>query len=1151
MPNFVHLHLHTEYSLLDGACRIDRLFERARELGQTAVAMTDHGVMYGAVEFYKAAKKHGIKPIIGCEMYLAPRGMGDRVYSLDKDYSHLVLLAKNDEGYRNLIKLNSLSFTDGFYSKPRIDMKTLREHCGGLIALSGCIAGRIPQAILSGDYKSALEHAREMKSLFGEDFYLEIQDHGIPEEKTVITGLARLSEETGIELVATNDVHYINKKDAYSQAVLMCIQTATTLKDGRPEGFPTDEFYLKSYEEMYRLFPRFTQAVNNTAKIADKCSFDFKFDELFLPSFKNSDGISNEEYLKRKCRQGLENIFKKFSIPQECRQEYIDRLEYELSVVVDMGFAEYYLIVDDFVSYAKNNGISVGPGRGSGAGSLAAYTLGITGIDPIRHKLLFERFLNPERVSMPDFDIDFCNERRREVIDYVISRYGSDRVSQIVTFNTLAARAAVRDVGRVLSMPYGDVDEVARLIPRSLDMTIERAMRESEQLRALYETSDRVKELIDISATLEGMPRHASLHAAGVVITDKPVSEYVPLCCCGDVTATQYPMNTVADLGLLKIDFLGLRFLSIIDGAVKRIKDKNPEFDIAKIDLEDEKVYKYISDGETLGMFQIESQGMRSLIMRLEPRSVEDITAAIALYRPGPMDSIPKYIENSRNRDKIEYADPRLEEILSVTYGCIVYQEQVMQIFRSLAGYTYGRADIVRRAMSKKKKDVMESERQVFLYGTPDKKIDGALARGVDKKTAEKIFDDMADFAKYAFNKSHACAYSYLTYQTAYLKYYYPAEYMASLITASLGDEDKINAYVAECRTLSIPVLPPDINLSEAEFTITPEGLRFGLLAIKNVGLAALQEVFAERRVKPFSNFEDYIMRMSERDSNRKMTESLIMAGAFDCLHNGRCEMLSTLPFALERMAELRHRTLVGQMDMFATGGDGTAKLTIEYRDVGMETLAERLEMEKSVAGVYLSGHPLDEYRRVLSRCVRIEDIKNSIDTGNGEFREKQIVSVLGNMTSKKVMTAKSGDIMAFITVADSTSYAEVVVFPKVFDACEDILEPENVLLINCEISTRDDELKLLAKSIEKAPRDGDMENTVLYLRVRSKSDTAVQRACDLLRANSGDSEVVLYTSDDGKSFKLSGIRANVTDGVMLGLKKILGDKNVVLKTLS
>jgi len=1151
MPNFVHLHLHTEYSLLDGACRIDRLFERARELGQTAVAMTDHGVMYGAVEFYKAAKKHNVKPIIGCEMYLAPRGMGDRVYNLDKDYSHLVLLVKNEEGYRNLIKLNSLSYTEGFYSKPRIDMKTLREHSRGLIALSGCIAGRIPQAILAGDYPSALRHAREMRELFGEDFYLEIQDHGIPEEKTVITGLARLSEETGIELVATNDVHYVTKKDAGSQAVLMCIQTATTLRDGRPEGFPTDEFYLKSYEEMYRLFPRFPSAVNNAAKIADKCSFEFDFSKLFLPSFKNPEGCDNVEYLKRRCRQGLENVFKKYSIPTEAQKEYTDRLEYELSVVIDMGFAEYYLIVDDFVSYAKNNGISVGPGRGSGAGSLAAFALGITGIDPIRHKLLFERFLNPERVSMPDFDIDFCNERRREVIDYVISRYGADRVSQIVTFNTLAARAAVRDVGRVLSLSYGDVDEVARLIPRSLDMTIERALRESDELRTLYETSDKIKELIDISASLEGMPRHASLHAAGVVITDKPVSEYVPLCCCGDVTATQYPMNTVADLGLLKIDFLGLRFLSIIDGAVKRIKDKNPEFDIARINLEDEKVYKYISEGETLGMFQIESQGMRSLIMRLEPRSIEDITAAIALYRPGPMESIPKYIENSRNRNSIKYDDPRLEKILSVTYGCIVYQEQVMQIFRSLAGYTYGRADIVRRAMSKKKKDVMESERQVFLYGTPDGKIEGAVARGIEKSVAERIFDDMADFAKYAFNKSHACAYSYLTYQTAYLKYYYPAEYMASLITSSLGDENKINAYVAECRALSIPVLPPDINLSQAEFTITPEGLRFGLLAIKNVGLGALQEVFAERRVKPFVSFEDYIMRMSDRDSNRKMTESLIMAGALDSLHDGRCEMLSTLPFALERMAELRHRTIVGQMDMFATGGDGTAKLTIEYRDVGKETLAERLEMEKEVAGVYLSGHPLDEYREVLSGCARIEDIKNSLDTGSGEFCEKQVVSVLGNMTSKKVTTAKSGDIMAFITVADVTSFAEVVLFPKVFDACETILEGENVLLITAEISTRDDELKLLAKSVEIAPRDGDRVKKVLYLRVRSRNDAVVKSICDLLRGDVGDSEVVLYTTEDGKSLKLSGIKADIHDGLVLQLEKLLGDKNVVVKTLS
>ncbi|MBR5460518.1 MAG: DNA polymerase III subunit alpha [Clostridia bacterium] len=1146
MSEFVHLHLHTEYSLLDGACRIDRLFERAAELGQAAVAMTDHGAMYGAVEFYKSAKKYNIKPIIGCEVYLAPRSMDGRVYNLDTDTYHLVLLAKNEVGYKNLIKLNSIAYTEGFYNKPRIDMKVLREHRDGLIALSGCLSGRIPQSLLSGDYKGAVEHTLEMKSIFGEDFYLELQDHGIAEQKTVITGLARIGREYNVPLVATNDVHYLRREDAGSQAVLMCIQTATTLSEGRPKGFETDELYLKSASEMSVIFARYPEALANTVKIAEKCNFDFDFSHLYLPAFNNSQGIPNEEYLREKCRRGLGEIFRKHSIPPEEQKEYTERLDYELSVVIDMGFAEYYLIVDDFVSFAKRRGISVGLGRGSGAGSLAAYTLGITGVDPIKHRLLFERFLNPERVSMPDFDIDFCNERRREVIDYVISRYGVDHVSQIVTFNTLAARAAVRDVGRVLGMGYDEVDEVARLIPRSLDMTIRRAKKESRELLDLYESSNAVKRLLDISESLEGMPRHPSLHAAGVVITDRPVQDYVPLCTLGDVVATQYPMNTVADLGLLKIDFLGLRFLTIIDGAVDRITEKNPDFDIEKIDLEDEEVYKYISEGSTLGMFQIESQGMRSLMMRLEPRSIEDITAAIALYRPGPMDSIPKYIENSRNGG-VEYPDPRLREILSVTHGCIVYQEQVMQIFRALAGYTFGRADIVRRAMSKKKLDVMENERQVFLYGTPDKSIEGAIARGVKKEVAEKIFDEMAEFAKYAFNKSHACAYSYLTYRTAYLKYHYPAEYMASLITCSLGDENKINAYVAECRALSIPVLPPDINLSDAEFIITSEGIRFGLLAIKNVGLGALQEVFAERRISPFVSFEDYVMRMSGRDSNRKMTESLIMAGALDCLHDGRCEMLSTLPLALETVADIKRHNVAGQLDLFSNG-DTSRPLQIEFRDVGKETLAERLDMEKTVTGVYLSGHPLDDYKRLVKRCARIEDIKNSLDAGTGEYREKQVVEILCNMTSKRITRTKKGEFMAFIKVADITSFAEVVIFPKAFDECEKVLEPENVLHIKCEITTKDDELKLIAQSVERAITDDKFANLkTMYLRVESMDDPSVRKVYNLLDLCQGDSALIFFSKKDNKAFRAS-LKIEPSDEMVRVLKRMLGDDNVVLK---
>ena len=1177
MTDFVHLHLHTEYSLLDGACRVDRLFERAKELGQSAVAITDHGSMYGAVEFYKQAKKHGVKAIIGCEMYLAPRNMSDKIHTLDKNYYHLVLLVKNEEGYRNLIKLNSLSYTEGFYSKPRIDMNTLRKYSKGLIALSACIAGKIPQLILQNDYKGALDSAKEMRDIFGEDFYLEIQDHFLPEEKKVTEGIVAISKETGIELVATNDVHYLEKSDALSHAVLMCIQTATTLEGSKFAGFETEEFYLKSYDEMKLLFPQYPKALSNTRVIADKCNFDFEFDRLFLPTFKNDEGIDNVKYFENKCRLGLSKIFEKHNIPEKDRAEYERRLDYELSVVISMGFAEYYLIVDDFVSFAKKNGISTGLGRGSGAGSLCAYALGITGVDPIKHSLLFERFLNPERVTMPDFDIDFCNERRREVIDYVVSRYGKDHVSQIVTFNTLAARAVVRDVGRALGMRYGDVDEVARLIPRSLDMTIETALSQSAELRDLYHTSDAVKRLIDISSLLEGMPRHASLHAAGVVITDKPVSEYVPLCTCGDVVATQYPMNTVADLGLLKIDFLGLRFLSIIDGAVRRIKEKRPTFDIDKIDLFDKRVFSYISAGNTMGMFQIESQGMRSVVMRLKPESIEDITAAIALYRPGPMDSIPRYIENSRNRENIVYPHKCLKEILSVTNGCIVYQEQVMQIFRALAGYTFARADIVRRAMSKKKQDVMERERDIFINGTPDGEIEGALRRGVDKKTALKIFDDMAEFAKYAFNKSHACAYSYLTYRTAYLKYHYPAEYMASLISLSLSDEEKVNAYVAECKALGINVLPPDINLSEAEFSITEKGLRFGLLGVKNVGYGALQEVFAERKVSPFTSFEDYIMRMSSRDSNKKMTESLIMSGAFDSFYDNRCAMLSSLDTALREASDIKRNNVAGQIDFFSDANSNLLK--VEFRDVGQETLSERLAMEKSVMGVYLSGHPLDDYKKTVSNCARIADIKNALDTGTGEYREGQVVSVLGTLTGKKVMSTKNGSEMAFITISDITSWGEIIVFPKVFDACETILEPDAVLLAKCEISAKDDELKLLARTIVKAPLDsetaadervsyGKVINSVedvyritqggssqptpkystLYIRVKDIKNENISRAKELFSRFSGECSVVVYSESEKKSFRMSGIKISPKDELLLQLKNMFGTDNVVLK---
>lgn len=1172
--DFVHLHLHTEYSLLDGACRIEKLFDRVKQHGQSAVAITDHGVMYGAVDFYKAAKKAGIKAIIGCEMYMASRGLLDKQASLDRENYHLVLLVKNSVGYRNLIKLNSIAHIDGFYSKPRIDMKTLRQHSEGLIALSACIAGRIPQYILAGDYEGAKKHALELKDIFGDDFYLELQDHGIAEEAIVSSSLVRLSRETDIPLVATNDVHYLDRSDAESQAVLMCIQTATTVDKGRLEGFSRDEFYLKSTEEMYSLFSARPEALENTVRIAEKCNFDFDFNSHYLPSFKNEEGIPNEEYLKKLVYDGLDRILTSNGIMGSSAEEYRGRVDYELSVIMQMGFCEYFLIVRDFVNYAKTHGIPVGPGRGSGAGSLCAYCLGITGIDPIKHELLFERFLNPERVSMPDFDIDFCQERRHEVIEYVESRYGADHVSKIITFNTMAARAVVRDVGRALGMSYAEVDGVARLIPRAMDTTLDKALEEVPELLDMYKSYPDVKNLINIARTLEGMPRHASIHAAAVVITDDPVSEYVPLCTSSDQVITQYSMNTVADLGLLKIDFLGLRYLTVIDTAVRMIKEKEPDFDLQRIDMQDERVFEYISTGNTTGMFQIESRGMKDVISRLCPRSVEDITAAIALFRPGPMDAIPRYIHNSRNRDSIQYAVPQLKDILSVTYGCIVYQEQVMQIFRSLAGYSYGHADIVRRAMAKKKADVMENERDTF--------VSGCVERGIDRRSATAIFDEMADFAKYAFNKSHACAYSYLTYQTAYLKYYYPAQYMASLITSTLDDEEKVNFYVAECKSLGIRILPPDINQSVAGFDISGTAIRFGLLAVKNVGIGFVNAICEERRRGEFKDYEDFLIRMSVKTLNRKMIESLIMAGALDCFGRSRSLMAAVLDDAITTVTDINRRNVSGQMDFFSEQGEGETRLKIEYPDQRDDTLTERLAMEKEVTGVYLSGHPLDAYSKHRRQCAAISDIREALESAEADYREGQVVDVLGIVGSKKVKETKKRDIMAFVTLFDLSSSAEVVVFPKIFDTAANMLEPDSVVVIKCEITLKDDELKLLARSVTRAVPDWeftkDMEKAgewshqpkrnagsdspgsasdkpqavsdkkKVYLRLRTRDEVLIKRISALVTIFEGNTEVVLFLEDERKYIKLLGSGIELSDDVIGDLDRLIGKGNVVVK---
>jgi len=890
--SFTHLHLHTEYSLLDGACRIEQLMDEVQRLGQTSVAVTDHGVMYGVIDFYRAAKKRGIKPIIGCEVYVAARTRFDKIHALDSERYHLILLCENETGYKNLIKLVSEGFVTGFYTKPRIDRELLEKYHEGLIALSACIAGEIPRALLSGDYEGAKKKALWYRSVMGENnFFLEIQDHGLPEQKRIIPMLAQLSRETGIPLVATNDVHYISKEDSEMQQVLICIQTNHTLGEDTGMEFQTQEFYLKSEQEMLSLFPDYADAVERTSEIAERCNVEFEFGKTKLPHFEVPGNQDHFEYLKNMAQEGMHLRYGE-NIPEE----YQKRLDYELSVISRMGYVDYYLIVHDFINHARSRNIPVGPGRGSGAGSITAYAIGITGIDPMKYSLLFERFLNPERVSMPDFDVDFCYERRSEVIDYVIEKYGSDHVAQIVTFGTMAARAAVRDVGRVLGMPYNDVDTVAKLIPRELGITIEKAFK-SADFRALYENDENVRRLIDLSRKVEGMPRHASTHAAGVVITRDTVESYVPLARNDESIVTQFTMTTLEELGLLKIDFLGLRTLTVIDYAKRSIKEHVPDFSEDAIDYEDEEVFAMLSSGRTEGVFQFESAGMRSVLMGLKPQRIEDLIAVISLYRPGPMDSIPTYIANRHDPSKIRYKTPMLEGILKVTYGCMIYQEQVMEIFRTLAGYSYGRADIVRRAMSKKKHDVMERERHNFIYGLVNEdgtvECEGAVKRGVDEKTANDIFNDMSSFASYAFNKSHAAAYAFVAYKTAWLKCHYPCEFMASLISSVLDDTPKVAEYIAECSRLGIEVVPPHVNVSSERFTARDGKIYFGLLAVKNVGAGFIREIERERKTGgEFTSFYSFCKRMQDKEFNKRAVESLIKCGALDGLGANRRQML-------------------------------------------------------------------------------------------------------------------------------------------------------------------------------------------------------------------------------------------------------------------
>lgn len=1138
MP-FVHLHLHTQYSLLDGACRFGQLFDAVKKNGQTAVAITDHGNMFGVIDFYKEAKKNGIKPIIGCEVYVAVRSRLDKVHAVDNERHHLILLCKNETGYKNLIKMVSESWVSGFYSKPRVDKELLEKYHEGLIALSACLAGEIPRKLLQNDYEGAKQTALWYNSVFGQgNYYIEMQNHHIKEQLEILPKFARLSRETGIPLVATNDVHYVNKEDAKTQKVLVCIQTNHTIDEETGMEFGTDDFYLKNEREMLELFADYPEAVENTAKIADMCNLEFEFHKTKLPHFEVPNGQDHFEYFKEKCFEGLYRNY-----GNDCNQEYKDRLNYELSVIKNMGYVDYFLIVADFINYAKSNGIPVGPGRGSGAGSIAAYCMGITGIDPMKYNLLFERFLNPERVSMPDIDVDFCYVRREEVIDYVIKKYGADHVAQIVTFGTMAARAAIRDVGRVLGLPYNTVDAVSKQIPRELDITIDKALKKNADLKQLYDNDEKIKELIDLAKAVEGMPRHASKHAAGVVITDKPVYEYVPLARNDESVVTQYTMTTIEELGLLKMDFLGLRTLTVIDDCVKAVKEKNPSFDINKVPLDDEKTYELFKNGQTYGVFQCESAGIRRVLIRLKPESLEDIIAVISLYRPGPMDSIDTYIANRHNPDFVKYKTEKLKPILDVTNGCMVYQEQVMEIFRSLAGYSFGRADIVRRAMSKKKHDVMEQERTTF--------IQGCKQNNIDESTANSIFDDMTSFASYAFNKSHSAAYAVVAYQTAYLKCHYPAEFMAALLTSVIDDTNKVSLYISECNSMGIEVLKPDINHSKAMFTTDCGKIRFGLLAVKNLGNSFIETIYKERCLNgKYTSFYDFCKRVYSKDFNKRAVESLIKCGALDSFELNRREMLINLNSVAASLEMNKRRNIDGQIGLFDLGGivDTTEP---EIQHVDEFPVSELLNLEKETTGLYISGHPMAQYADISNRikATRIIDLLEAENDESSVYKDSTAVKILGIITSVKRKITKNDTTMAFLNIEDVTGGMEVIVFPKNYENSKMLLEAGNVVLLSGRLSLRDDEdAKIVADTFAPCPSiEKKAKKRGMFLRFADDTDGNIYKCIQLLKNENGDIPVYFFFSDT-KKYRDTNYKINSQSKTVELLKNLLGNENAVLQ---
>ncbi len=1149
--SFAHLHVHTEYSLLDGSNKIKEYVSRVKELGMTSAAITDHGVMYGVIDFYRAAKAAGIKPILGCEVYVAPGSRFDKTPGTTEDrYYHLVLLAENQKGYANLTKIVSKAFVEGYYYKPRVDMELLKEYHEGIIALSACLAGEVQKYLSRGMYQEAVEVAKRYEDIFGKgNFFLELQDHGMQEQKMVNQQLLRLSQETGIELVATNDVHYTYAEDEKPHDILLCIQTGKKLDDENRMRYEGGQYYVKSEEEMRALFPYAQEAIENTQKIADRCHVEIEFGVRKLPKYEVPEGYTSSEYLDKLCFEGLERNYG--AAEEAVKKELKGRLDYELSVIKEMGFVDYFLIVWDFIKYAKDHDIMVGPGRGSAAGSIVSYCLGITNIDPIKYQLLFERFLNPERVSMPDIDIDFCFERRQEVIDYVVRKYGADRVVQIVTFGTLLAKGVIRDVGRVMDLPYAFVDSIAKMIPQELGMTLEKALQMNGDLKKLYDTDEQVKTLIDMSMRLEGLPRHSSMHAAGVVISQKSVDEYVPLALGSDGSVvTQFTMTTLEELGLLKMDFLGLRTLTVIQNAVQLVeKNTGKKIDIDHLGFDDKAVLESIGTGKTDGIFQLESGGMKNFMKELKPQSLEDLIAGISLYRPGPMDFIPQYICGKNDQSSIVYDCPQLEPILAPTYGCIVYQEQVMQIVRDLAGYTLGRSDLVRRAMSKKKSDVMQKERQNFVYGNPEEGVPGCISNGISESVANKIYDEMIDFAKYAFNKSHAAAYAIVAYQTAYLKYYYPVEFMAALMTSVIDNPGKVAEYIYTCRQMGIQILPPDINVGEGRFSVDGGNIRYGLSAIKSIGRPVIEAIVAEREERgPFKHLKDFIERLSGKEVNKRTIESFIKAGALDSLHGTRKQFMMIYVKILDQVNQERKYSMTGQMTLFDMVSDEQkAEFEIPLPDVGEYEKETLLAFEKEVLGIYVSGHPMQEYEAKWRKSISAttKDFQIDEETNRTKVREGAKEIIGGMIAGKTIKHTNSGKTMAFLTIEDLLGTVEVVVFPKVYENNRAYLEEESKVFIKGRVSEEDDNAsKLICETIipfEQVSCD-------LWIQFADKEAFLKEEAklYELLKDSEGKDGVVIFLAKEKATKRLPANRnIHVDSGLLVQLNNYFGESRV------